>query len=98
MPSYFIRLKVLSINPLLEAKPIFKSIASKSVKIMGENIMSLEDRAKATAKNVEGKLQEAVGEVTGSPRDKAEGKAKQVEAEGRHAVEDMKDAVKRKID
>ncbi|MBD2460042.1 CsbD family protein [Oscillatoria sp. FACHB-1407] len=60
--------------------------------------MSLEDRAKATAKNVEGKLQEAVGEVTGSPRDKAEGKAKQVEAEGRHAVEDMKDAVKRKID
>jgi uncharacterized protein YjbJ (UPF0337 family) len=60
--------------------------------------MSAEDRAKATGKNIEGKAQEAWGNVTGDPADKAEGQAKQAEAETRHAVEDVKDAVKRKID
>jgi uncharacterized protein YjbJ (UPF0337 family) len=61
-------------------------------------IMSLEDRAKATAKNVEGKAQEAMGNVTGDPEDKAKGKAKQAESEVRHGVEDVKDDVKRAMD
>lgn len=60
-------------------------------------IMSLEDRAKATAKNVEGKVQEAVGNVTGDPKTQAEGKAKQAEAEVRNTVEDVKDEAKKII-
>jgi len=63
-----------------------------------ENIMSLENRVKATAKNIEGKIQEAVGEVTGDPKDQAEGKAKQAEAQARHAIEDVKDKAKEIID
>ncbi|MGB3559171.1 MAG: CsbD family protein, partial [Geitlerinemataceae cyanobacterium] len=61
-------------------------------------IMSLEDRAKATAKNVEGKIQEAASELTGDPKDKAEGQAKQAEAKAGHAKEDVKDAVKKAVD
>ena len=62
------------------------------------NVMSLEDRIKATAKNVECKIQETVGNVTGDPKDQAEGKSKQVEAQARHTVEDMKDKAKEIID
>lgn len=64
----------------------------------GACIMSLENRAKATAKNVEGKVQEAVGDLTGDPKTQAEGKAKQVEAKVRHAAEDVKDEVKKATD
>jgi uncharacterized protein YjbJ (UPF0337 family) len=63
-----------------------------------ERIMSLKDRAKATAKNIEGKVQEALGDLTGDPKDQAEGKAKQAEAKARHIVEDVKDEVKKIID
>jgi Uncharacterized protein conserved in bacteria len=62
------------------------------------DIMSIEDRVKATAKNIEGKVQEAVGEVTGDPKDKVEGRAKQAEAKARHTTEDIKDEVKKAID
>ncbi len=62
------------------------------------DIMSIEDRVKATAKNIEGKVQEAVGEVTGDPKDKVEGRAKQAEAKARHNTEDIKDEVKKAID
>jgi len=62
------------------------------------DIMSIEDRVKATAKNIEGKVQEAVGEVTGDPKDKVEGRAKQAEARARHTTEDIKDEVKKAID
>jgi uncharacterized protein YjbJ (UPF0337 family) len=61
-------------------------------------IMSLEERAKATAKNVEGKVQDAMGQVTGDVGDQAEGKAKQVEASARHAKEDVKDNLKQDVD
>jgi uncharacterized protein YjbJ (UPF0337 family) len=63
-----------------------------------EQIMSLQERAKATAKNIEGKVQEVVGDLTGDPKDQAEGKAKQTEAKVRHTVEDVKDEVKKTID
>jgi uncharacterized protein YjbJ (UPF0337 family) len=63
-----------------------------------EFIMSLENRAKATAKHVEGKVQEAVGDMTGDTKNQAEGKAKQGEAKVRHAAEDVKDEVKKVID
>jgi uncharacterized protein YjbJ (UPF0337 family) len=63
-----------------------------------EQIMSLKDRAEATAKNIEGKVQEAVGDLTGDPKDQAEGKAKQAEAKVRHTVEDIKDEAKKVID
>jgi uncharacterized protein YjbJ (UPF0337 family) len=66
--------------------------------ITKENIMSIEDRIKATAKNVEGKVEEAAGEVTGDPKKKAEGKSKQAEAQVRHTVEDVKDEVKKAAD
>jgi uncharacterized protein YjbJ (UPF0337 family) len=62
------------------------------------SIMSLKDRAKATAKNIEGKIQETVGNVTNDPKDKAEGKAKQAEAHVRNKIEDAKDEVKKAID
>lgn len=60
--------------------------------------MSVEDRAEAIAKNVEGKIQEAASEITGDPKDKIEGQAKQDEAAAIHAKEDVKDALKDKID
>jgi uncharacterized protein YjbJ (UPF0337 family) len=60
-----------------------------------EYIMSIKDRAKATAKNVEGKIQEAMGNVTDNPKAQSEGKAKQVEAKIRHTTEDVKDEVKK---
>jgi uncharacterized protein YjbJ (UPF0337 family) len=63
-----------------------------------EHIMSIKDRAKATAKNVEGKIQEAVGNVTGDPKAKSEGQAKQAEAKVRHTVEDVKDEVRKMAD
>jgi uncharacterized protein YjbJ (UPF0337 family) len=63
-----------------------------------EQIMSLKDRAEATAKNIEGKVQEALGDLTGDPKDQAEGKAKQAEAKVRHTVEDIKDEAKKVID
>ena len=63
-----------------------------------EQIMSLKDRAEATAKNIEGKVQEALGDLTGDPKDQAEGKAKQAEAAARNAKEDLKDNVKRDVD
>jgi len=66
--------------------------------LMKEYIMSLKEKAKATAKNIEGKLQETVGNVTGDPQDQAEGKAKQAEARIRHSVEDVKDEVKKAVD
>jgi len=72
--------------------------SSSQINLMKRNkIMSLQDKAKATAKNVEGKVQEAVGNVTGDPKTQAEGKAKQVEAEARHTGEDVKDAAKKII-
>jgi uncharacterized protein YjbJ (UPF0337 family) len=63
-----------------------------------EHIMSLKDRAKATAKNIEGKIQEAVGDLTGDPQDRLEGQEKQAEAKVRHTVENVKDEVKKAID
>jgi uncharacterized protein YjbJ (UPF0337 family) len=62
------------------------------------SVMSLKDRAKATAKDLEGKIQETVGNVTNDPEDKAEGRAKQAEAKVRNKVEDAKDEVKKAID
>jgi uncharacterized protein YjbJ (UPF0337 family) len=63
-----------------------------------EQVMSLEDRAKATAKNIEGKVQEAVGDLTGDPKTQAEDKEKQAEAKVRHTVENIKEEVKQIID
>jgi uncharacterized protein YjbJ (UPF0337 family) len=63
-----------------------------------EHIMSLKDRAKATAKNIEGKIQEAVGDLTGDPQDRVEGQEKQAEAKVRHTIENVKDEVKKAID
>lgn len=63
-----------------------------------EQIMSLQDKAKATAKNIEGKIQEGVADLTGDPQGKAEGQAKQTEAKVRHTGENIKDGVKKAID
>jgi uncharacterized protein YjbJ (UPF0337 family) len=63
-----------------------------------EYIMSLKDRAKATAKNIEGKVQEVVGDLTGDPKAQAEGKEKQAEARVSHTIENVKDEVKKIID
>jgi uncharacterized protein YjbJ (UPF0337 family) len=67
-------------------------------KVNKERIMSLKDRAKATAKNIEGKVQEALGDLSGDTKAQAEGKEKQAEARVRHVVEDVKDEVKKIID
>jgi uncharacterized protein YjbJ (UPF0337 family) len=61
-------------------------------------MMSLQDKAKATAKNIEGKVQEAVGDLTGDPKAQAEGKEKQAEANVRHTIENVKDEVKKIVD
>jgi uncharacterized protein YjbJ (UPF0337 family) len=58
-----------------------------------ENIMSIEDQAKASVQNVKGKGQEAVGAVTGDAKGEAEGKTKQVLAKTRDGLEDAKDAI-----
>jgi uncharacterized protein YjbJ (UPF0337 family) len=63
-----------------------------------EFIMSLKEKAEATAKNIEGKVQETAGNITGDPQDQAEGQAKQAEAKVRHTVEDVKDEVKKSVD
>lgn len=63
-----------------------------------EIIMSLQDRAKATAKNIEGKVQEGIGDLTGDPKTKAEGQAKQTQAKVSHTIEDVKDAAKKALD
>jgi uncharacterized protein YjbJ (UPF0337 family) len=63
-----------------------------------EHIMSLQNKAKATARNIEGKVQEAVGDLTGDPKAQAEGKEKQVEAKVRHTIENVKDEVKKIVD
>ena len=63
-----------------------------------ENIMGIQDRAKATGKDIEGKVQEAAGKVTDDPQAQAAGKAKQAEAKVRHAAEDLKDDTKDAID
>jgi uncharacterized protein YjbJ (UPF0337 family) len=66
--------------------------------MIGDKIMSLEERAKATVKNAEGKVQEAVGDLTGDPEAKMKGEAKQTEAEARHTKEDVKDGAKNVVD
>jgi uncharacterized protein YjbJ (UPF0337 family) len=76
----------------------FTTVVPKSDLFNKERIMSLENKAKATAKNIEGKVQEAVGNLTGDPKTQAEGKGKQAEAKVRHAVEDVKDEVKKAVD
>jgi uncharacterized protein YjbJ (UPF0337 family) len=68
------------------------------IQFLKEQIISLKDRAKATAKNIEGKAQEALGNLTGDPKDRAEGQAKQAEAKVRHTVENLKDEAKKIID
>lgn len=73
-------------------------ILSMSTHTEGISVMSIEDRAKATAKNVEGKVKETVGDLTGDKSTEAEGKAQQVEASADHAKEDLKDNVKKAID
>jgi uncharacterized protein YjbJ (UPF0337 family) len=75
----------------------FRSAVLKFNNFNKEHIMSLKDRAEATAQNIEGKVQEAVGTLTGDPKDQAEGKEKQVEAKVRHSIENVKDEVKRSI-
>jgi uncharacterized protein YjbJ (UPF0337 family) len=57
-------------------------------------IMSLEEKAKATAQNIQGKITEAVGNVTGDSDTQMEGQAKQAEAEIRQIAEDKKDEAK----
>jgi uncharacterized protein YjbJ (UPF0337 family) len=68
------------------------------IKFNKDHIMSVENKAKATAKNIEGKVQEAIGNLTGDPKDQLEGKEKQAEAKVRHTVENVKDQVKKSID
>ena len=82
-------------NPVFNALLVFDPNPYPLTK---ESIMSLKEKAKATAKNIEGKLQETVGNITGDPQDQAEGKAKQAEAKVRHTVEDVKDEVKKAVD
>ena len=48
-------------------------IVPKSDPFNQEPIMSLENKAKATAKNLEGKAKEAVGNLTGDPKTQAAG-------------------------
>ena len=60
--------------------------------------MSIENRVEATAKNIEGKVQEAVAELTGNSQDRAEGQIKQAEAEAIHTKENIKDAIKDRVD
>jgi hypothetical protein len=60
-------------------------IRSKSDPFNQERIMSLENKAKATAKNIEGKVQEAVGNLTGDPKTQAEGKGFAISYSSRHS-------------
>ncbi len=88
----------MPVKVISEARVVVNSTLVSILKFNMENIMSLEDRAKATAKNIEGKVQEAIGNLTGDPKDQLEGKEKQAEAKVRHIIENVKDEVKKDID
>jgi uncharacterized protein YjbJ (UPF0337 family) len=88
----------MPVKVISEARVAVNSTLVSILKFNQESIMSLEDRAKATAKNIEGKVQEAVGNLTGDPKDQLEGKEKQAEAKVRHIIENVKDEVKKDID